>query len=116
MLQDRRNKEQINPKTTRQLKSEISPKLSCPSHAHNAGKRAESLPDLVSTRRDNIRKYLSSVPAETALEFFRLKIHGQTTKSHVTGNIPRRHTESVHHATSHCHGKISQDREKDANH
>ena len=42
------------------------PKLSSPSHAHNAGKRAEPLPDFVSTRKDYItRKNLSSFPAQT---------------------------------------------------
>ena len=98
------------------VKPEISPNLSSPSHAHNAGKRAELPLDWVSTRKEYItRKNLSSFPAQAALEFLRRKTHGQTTRSHVTGNIHRRHTEPVHHATSHCHGKTSRDTEKDAN-
>ena len=106
----------MNPKTTKQLKPKSSPNLSSPSHAHNAGKRAEPPLDWVSTRKDYItRKNLSSFPAQAAPEFSRLKTHGKTTRSHVTGNIHRRHTEPVHHATSHCHGKTSQETEKDAN-
>ena len=104
------------PQDCETIETRIFPKFEQSLTCSQGGKTCRTADGLgIHTKRIHNKKepVLFSCPSCTRI--FKTETHGQTTRSHVTGNIHRRHTEPVQHATSHCNGKTSQDTEKDAN-
>ena len=102
-MKDGSNKEQINPETTKQLKPEISPNLSSPSHAHNA-KTCRTAAGLgIHTKRIHNKKEPVLSPCPSCTRIFKT----ENTRTNHQKSCNGEHSSETHRTCTSCNKSLS---------